>query len=115
MNAESEDRLLEALFSCEAIGEFIEKETYGSFCETLLLQLAVQKAVENIGECLGRVRREDSGLAAKVYELHRFVAIRNHIAREYNDVDLGIVWRVVTEEVPILAASISKVLSEHSG
>ncbi|MGN6032885.1 MAG: HepT-like ribonuclease domain-containing protein [Thermomicrobiales bacterium] len=113
MKQESEEQLLETLYYCEAIAGFIEHETHDSFREILLLQLGIQKAMENIGEALGRVRKNDPGVAAKIYEVHRFVAIRNDIVHEYDGVGLGIVWRVVTEEVPNLMASIIAILADE--
>ncbi|MGC4108549.1 MAG: DUF86 domain-containing protein [Thermomicrobiales bacterium] len=112
MKSESAEQLRETCFYCEALARFIAHETLDSFRENLLLQFGVQKALENIGESLGRVRKRDPAIAAKIYEIHRFVAVRNYIAHEYDGVDLGIVWRIATEEVSNLMASIATILAE---
>lgn len=87
----------------------IKLETY---TETTLIRSATERQLEIVGEALNRLSRHDPGLAARIPDLGQVVAFRNVIAHGYDVVDDGLVWRVITEDLPQLVDRAKQLLDE---
>ena len=74
-----------------------------------MLVLSLIKSIEIIGEAASKVsvegRSECPGISWR-----GITAMRNRLIHVYFDVNLDIVWRTVTEELPPLIAELEKVL-----
>lgn len=89
---------------------FTEDITVEEFCSNLLVQSAVERQLEILGEALNRLRRTDPETAAVVPDLAGIIGMRNVIAHEYGVVDHAIVWSVVEHRVPRLSEHLSDLL-----
>lgn len=78
----------------------------------LLVQSAVERQLEILGEALNRLRRTDAQTAADVPDLDRIIGMRNIIALEYGAVDHEIVWAVVDARLSSLAARLAVLLDD---
>lgn len=97
----------------DAIGR-IEDYTSGidqaSFSGSTLLQDAVYRQLEIIGEASRRVSDE-------LKERHddipwrSMIGLRNRIAHEYIDLDIEVIWDVVRNDLPMLHRLIGKMLA----
>jgi uncharacterized protein with HEPN domain len=102
-------RLGHMLESARMAMQFIEGETRVSLETDKKLVLALVKLIEIVGEAANNVS------LAKQAELpdipwRQIIGMRNRIVHAYFDVDLDIVWRTVTEELPPLIAVLEKVV-----
>ena len=77
-----------------------------------MLRPAVERHFEIIGEALTRLKRVDAVLAARISDLRQAIAFRNVLSHGYESVDDPIVWGIVRDKLPALAAEISALLDE---
>jgi uncharacterized protein with HEPN domain len=115
MNPESRKRLRDAHTACTEIALFLRGESRASFGTDRRLHLAVQLLLVVVGEALSVLRRVETDLADQIPDLHRFVGLRNHLVHGYDVVNLDIVWRVASEEVPAFARVASGLLVDELG
>lgn len=75
--------LLDIILSCEEISSFIEGKGLEDFTKNRLLQLALEREFEIIGEALARLERIDQeNLTEKIPEYRRIIGFRNIIATD---------------------------------
>ena len=92
----------------EAINQvlgFVENKNFDDFQTDQMLQDAVVRKIEVIGES---ARRLSPSFVDRHSELPlvEAVSIRNKLIHEYDDIDSKIVWDTVKEDLPRLADSI---------
>lgn len=112
MNVETKRRLLDALAACRAIQQFTAGVEYTAFLLDEMLQAAIERKFEILGEALNRAEESDAELAERVPELRRIVGMRNRIIHGYDAVDEEIVWDAVQFKVPILSEQIFALLRD---
>lgn len=81
--------------------EFLGSRSLADFQADDLLQAAVIRCVEVIGEA-ARLITEDTRLRDPEIPWQLIIGMRNVLAHDYGAVDVGKVYRVVTEHVPEL-------------
>ena len=74
-----------------------------------MLQFALVRAIEIIGEAAGRVSEEVQKSAPEI-PWREAVGIRNRLVHAYFDVDLGILWQTAVESVPQLQERLENLL-----
>jgi uncharacterized protein with HEPN domain len=76
-----------------------------------MLMHAMVRCIEIVGEAANRVSADcQSSLSLIAWE--DIIGMRNRLAHGYFDVNLTIVWRTVTEELPGLIAHLEEALAE---
>ena len=78
-----------------------------------LLLFALVRAIEIIGEAASRVSA-DQRAASPTLPWSAIVAMRNRLIHAYFDIDRDIVWRTVTEEIPLLRSRLVQLLPKDS-
>lgn len=73
---------------------------------------AVERQIEIIGEALNRVRRDDAATADRIPDIYAIIATRNVIIHRYADVDHERVWAMLSDDIPVLIATLSSLLDE---
>lgn len=95
--------ILDILLSCEEIESFTAGKDFADFCKDRLLQLAVERGFEIIGEALVRLERVDpDGLSKKIPEYRKIIGFRNIIAHGYDVIDDAALWDFVVNRIPEL-------------
>lgn len=92
---------------------FVQGKSRKDLDEDRKLNLALVRLVEIIGEAAGKV----SGASAKqVPEIpwSLIIGMRNRLAHGYDEIDLDIVWQVVSAELPPLIIQLEKIVAEES-
>jgi uncharacterized protein with HEPN domain len=97
--------------ACESVSRFIEGKSSADLAGDQMLQFALVRAIEIIGEAAGRVS-EDVQKAAPEIPWREAVGIRNRLVHAYFDVDLSILWRTAVESVPPLQERLDKLLAK---
>ncbi|SMO61701.1 HepT-like ribonuclease domain-containing protein [Gracilimonas mengyeensis] len=95
--------LLDISLSCQEILDFIEGKSFEDFQEERILQLAIEREFEIIGEALLRLSRiEEDSLADKIPEYRKIIDFRNIIAHGYDIIDEAAMWDFAVNRVPVL-------------
>ncbi len=110
MQPEDRIRLLHILESTSAISRMVAGRTLSDVELDDMLSLALQRALEIIGEAASRLSPETRQLDADV-PWGRMTGMRNRLAHAYFDIDPAVLWRTATEEAPDLAKRIEAMLS----
>lgn len=97
--------------SIQAIEDYIQGVTQEQFNTSQLLQDAVVRRLEIIGEAAGHLPKE---LTDRYPEIpwRRISGMRNRITHEYFGIVFERVWEVTEKDLPVLKANILKMMQE---
>ena len=100
--------ILEAI---EKIENYILEINESAFYDSTLIQDAVARQLQIIGEA---VKRVDEGVknANPQIAWSRIIGMRNILVHDYFTVDLDILWITLKEDLPLLKTSIQALLKE---
>ncbi len=99
MREDDRVRVKHMIDAAESIAQFIHGRARADLDKDLLLQFAVLRAVEIIGEAASRVSSETQSNTPQV-PWRTIIAMRNRLIHGYFEIDTEIVWKTVTEEIP---------------
>ncbi|WP_246958171.1 HepT-like ribonuclease domain-containing protein [Brachybacterium sp. Marseille-Q7125] len=102
----------DALKAARKIQRFTQGIERSAYFEDDLLQSAVERQFEVIGESLNRMSRLSSELATQIPDLPKIVAFRNVLIHGYAEVETAVVWDAVTTHLPPLIENLSALLGE---
>jgi uncharacterized protein with HEPN domain len=77
-----------------------------------LLNLALVRLVEIVGEAAARVPKENWTAYPQI-PWSQIVSLRNRLIHGYDAVDFDILWQIVTGDLPDLISSLEKILSSE--
>ncbi len=95
-----------------AIQSFTADMNATAFVGSELVQAAVERKFEVIGEALSQLAKLDTVLANRIPDLPQIVAFRNQLIHGYATVNPGTVWDIAQQALPILLASVQQMLDE---
>jgi len=99
--------LLDLKISCEEIQTFSMGKDFLQFSEDRLLQLAIEREFEIIGEALSRLERVDpENIGIKIPEFKKIIGFRNILAHGYDIIDEASLWDFVQNRIPELLAQL---------
>ena len=75
-----------------------------------LVQAAVERKFEVIGEALNQLAKLDQSLAAQIADLPQIVAFRNQLIHGYATVNPTTVWNIAQNAPPYLIKSVQGLL-----
>lgn len=75
-----------------------------------LLELGIVRLLEVLGEAAGRIPGEERARHSDI-PWSEIIGLRNRLIHAYDAVDLDIVWRIVTDDLPPLVAALDRILS----
>ena len=78
-----------------------------------LVQAAVERKFEVIGEALNQLSRLDAAIAAQLPDLPQIVAFRNQLIHGYATVNPRTVWTIAQKSLPDLITVVQALLSEQ--
>lgn len=106
------DYLRDIQVAADRIADYVGVMPYEAFVEDSKTQDAVVRNLEIIGEAVKNLSRE---LRAKHADVpwRNIAGIRDRLIHAYFGVNLDIVWRVVTKELPAVASRIAEILGEE--
>ncbi len=96
----SDKLFLEDILECiDRIEEYTRNLAYGDFVEKQIVIDAVVRNLEIIGEASKNLK-DETRKQYKSIPWNRMIGLRNIIAHGYFGVDLSIVWRIITKNLP---------------
>lgn len=108
-------RLHDAKSACRTILEFTKGVEWTSYERNRMLQSAVERQLEILGEALHLAAQEDESLIERIPELRRIVGMRNRLIHGYDTVDHEIVWDVVIRWIAPLRDQLDSLLADEIG
>lgn len=112
MQPDAPAHLWDALDAARFAHSIFETSNRSAFSADWILQSAVERKIEIIGEALNRLRRTDAEVAARIPHLQEAIATRNVIAHQYANVDYERVWDMLEADVPDLIVVLESLLTE---
>jgi len=73
------------------------------------LNLALVRLLEIIGEAANRVSDDEQARHPEI-SWFQIVSLRNRLIHGYDSVDFNILWEIVTKDLPVLVASVEKII-----
>jgi uncharacterized protein with HEPN domain len=110
MNDEIQKLLFDVKLASEDIIKFINNLDYSGFLKNKMVQKAVEREFEIIGEALNRIKRLNPEIMEDISEHHRIIGFRNILTHGYDVIDEKLVWDAVTIHLPILQKEIKKLI-----
>ena len=104
------------LDSARTLHDFVKGVSFYDYSQDKKLQLAVERALEIIGEAARRVS-ETYRQAQPEIPWQSIIAQRNVLAHEYGEIKQELIWKVVTIRIPELISSLEKLIPAppHTG
>ncbi len=101
--------LLDILLAAQDARDFVAGMDEATFCTSRLHQNAVIRSLEVIGEAASNVSPEFRAAHPEI-PWREITGMRQRLIHGYAEVDLDIVWSVVTEELGSLIATLSPLI-----
>ena len=99
--------LIDIRIACEEIQDFCSGKSFESLLEDRLLQLALEREFEIIGEALVRLERlDEANLSQRIPEYRKIIGFRNLVAHGYDTIDDAALWDLSINHVPELLAKV---------
>lgn len=96
---------------CDAINKIQDYTVEGRdvFYETIIIQDAVMRNIEIIGEIAKRVS-DDFKVKYDTVPWRKMAGIRDVLIHDYDSIDMSIVWNVISMELPKIRNVLSKIV-----
>lgn len=107
------------LWDVAEAGRAIEIFTLGmnaqSYADSALINAAVERKFEIIGEALNQLSKSDAAMAARIPDVSKIVAFRNQLIHSYAGIDSSLIWNIVEKSLPDLLVVVTGLLDELDG
>ena len=98
----------------KAILAFTEGLTERAFLDNALVQAAVERKFEIVGESLNRIARDDEEVLVQISDYQRIIGFRNILAHGYDAIDQRLVWDAVRNHLPQLLREANRLLTSEA-
>ncbi|MBI3736849.1 DUF86 domain-containing protein [Candidatus Sumerlaeota bacterium] len=113
MKLETRQSLHDALKAAREIQGYLAEVDYAEFQRNGMLQAAVERKFEIVGEALRRLGDAEPQVLERISHYRRIIGFRNIIAHGYDTVDIQIVWEAATSYLPVLIGEVEKIVPEN--
>ena len=80
---------------------------FTSFQSDIILQRAVERDLEIIGEAIRKIMEIDPEI--KITSAKNIIGLRNIISHAYDSVEPEMIWGIIQNNIPVLANEINKI------
>ena len=101
--------LWDMLQAAQRIQEFTAGLSYEGYLDSILIQSAVERQLEIVGEASRRMSEEFRQEHPEI-PWSGIIAQRNVIAHQYEDIRQERIWSVVTEDIPVLISQLEPLI-----
>lgn len=100
--------------SISEITSYLDKSNFEIFSENTWDQAAVMRHLEIIGEAANNLDKDFQQRYSEI-PWKVIISLRNVVIHDYMDVDLNIIWQIITQDLKPLHKQILELLSEKIG
>lgn len=104
--------LLDADQAARLVQQFIGSRTLEDFQQDALVEAAVERQLQIVGEALAQLTRSFPDYQSRIPDLSRIIGLRNILVHGYAFVVPERIWRIATEDVPRLRLHLQQLLRE---
>ena len=112
MRLESKKILEDIRLAAANIQNFTTNVTYDLYSSNEMIQSAVERQFEIIGEALNRLSKIDQDTLSKINHYQRIISFRNILIHAYDIIENMVVWDIIHDDVPELYNNILNLLHE---
>lgn len=98
--------------AAQAIQSFTAGLDAKGYVSNELVQAAVERKFEVIGEALNQLAKLDPALATRIPDVPQIVAFRNQLIHGYATVNPDTVWNIAQNALPGLLAAVQQLLDD---
>lgn len=98
--------------AAQAIQSFTTGLDANAYVNNELVQAAVERKFEVIGEALNQLTKLDAPLAARIPDVPQIVAFRNQLIHGYATINPDTVWNIAQNALPGLISAVQAMLDE---
>ena len=98
--------------AAEKIQRFVVDKSEADYLASELLQSAVERQFEVIGEAMGKLHKVDPGVAESIADYKKMIAFRNVLIHGYATIDPLIVWGVIESNLENLVKQMTLILDD---
>ena len=91
--------LLDIVQAIDAIADFTKGTSFDDFLASPLLQAAVERKVEIVGEAIRQLEMHYPGASSSLPEARLAIGMRHHLAHGYFSTDLQELWNTAKHEL----------------
>jgi len=102
-------RLFHMLEAAQEAVSFAENKTRADLNIDRKLVLALVKDIEIIGEAAANVTAERRRELMQI-PWNKIVGMRNRLIHAYFEIDLDVLWKTITEDIPLLISALEKIV-----
>lgn len=84
------------------------QEDINSYSNNMMLQQAVERNLEIIGEAMNNALKIDNQI--KITDARRMVDTRNKLIHSYDQIQLDLVWKIIKIHIPVLKQEVLQLL-----
>jgi uncharacterized protein with HEPN domain len=107
-------RVQHMIDAAEDVARFVSGRQRVELDSDRMLQLAVVRGIEIIGEAVSQISEETRASAPEI-PWRAIVGMRNRLIHAYWDIDADVVWKTATERIPVLLATLRAVMERIEG
>lgn len=111
MTLRDEAYLRHMLDAIDRVAEAVSRTTLRDFEKDWVIQDAIIRELQIVGEAAGRITRELTTYRPEI-PWAEITGLRHKLVHDYFVVDLRIVWQTATEDVPLVRPLIAKLLDD---
>jgi len=110
MQPEIRAYLHDILEAANSIESYIGKGNFKDYLKEKQLRRAVERELEIIGEAVNRILKVEPDFP--IDDARRIVNLRNWVIHGYDKVDDGLIWGIVSKDLPILKLRVEELMKE---
>ena len=113
MLAKSRMYLEDIRCSAEKIIKFVNGKNSDDYSADDLLESAVERQFEIIGEALNQLNKTDAETAQKMTDYKNIISFRNLLIHGYATVSSEVVWEIIEQSLPVLYTEVCGLLDNQ--
>jgi uncharacterized protein with HEPN domain len=94
----------------EIEGYFAGSYNFNEYQKNKMLQRAIERNLEIIGEALGRILKLDSSI--QITDSRKIIGLRNIIIHSYDNISTENIWSIITRYLPVLREEVMYLLNK---
>jgi len=110
MERDPKKYLYDIASACKLILQFTHKKSLDDYQSDPLLQSAVERQFQIIGEALQQLIKRFPDLALRISEYRSIIDFRHILVHGYDQIESDIVWGIIESKLPTLLKEIESLL-----